>query len=193
MKASLVLIALSMVICMNLATATSCACPSGQTLTCLKGERIGRLCYGECPQGYFATDSDATPVGAEVDGYYPGPATYCWQECHGNAYQTYYTTTCGNYSPYGDLSTTPDYAFADPDDRYYNDEASCVADYPQGCEICDGTWNPINNCGQPSCSKFCPVQCPSDMKQLDAFTCQKNSMKRSVIGKAKCAPSSRRL
>jgi hypothetical protein len=190
MNLSFVLLALSMVLSMSLASASDTICPS-DALTCAAGDLIGNLCYGACPDGYFATDAEATPVDDEVDGYFPGDMIYCWQNCHGNVYDTYYTQTCGKYSEYGVLSTMPSYAFADPNDTgLYSDQASCTADYPNGCELCSGQWAPLNDCGAPSCSEFCPVTCPSDMAQLDSMSCQRKSMKRPVIGQAQCPGAS---
>lgn len=191
MKASLVLIALFMVVSMNLATAAHSACPVNQTLTCAEGKRIGKYCYGECPKGYFATDDDATPTAQEINGFFPGLPLYCWQLCHGDVSETFHTKSCGNYSAYGVLFTTPGYVSQDTlnQDGYVH-KKNCEDNYPlpEGCELCDKKWVPANDCGAPACSMFCPVKCPSDMEQISEYECRRHSMKRPVVGNATCTP-----
>ena len=183
MRASLILVALFMVASMHLASADDCK--SGERMACSSGHLIADQCYGSCPKGWYVADVDATPPGDEVDGYFPGDLTYCWQGCPGDLEVTYDIKTCGKYSNHGELSTTPAYAY-DGGDLFYQDQAICAQAYPDGCELCDGEWSPITP-GCDACSDFCPVDCPSDMVRQDSDSCFRNSMGRPVIGAPECS------
>ena len=147
---------------------------------CKEGSDVGESCYNSCPDGYHPGDAYNTPSSDEDS---PGPETYCWGSCPSDYSDSW--DTCTKTTVYGQLANRDSAVFGPP--QNVDTQSDCENGGLQTCELCNGLWVPVSNCG--SCAQVCPVTCPEGFKQIDGYTCSKPRMPRSIIGKISSCPA----